>query len=77
MTDHQQTPVHTFPDRGAGEWVAYEDYAAAVARAETAEAEVERLRDALKVIGYSTLSLCDIADAENRRHARHALEAKQ
>jgi len=35
MTD---TPIHTFPDRGAGEWVAYEDYAALKARAEIAGA---------------------------------------
>lgn len=34
MTD---TPIHAFPDRGAGEWVAYADYAAAITRAEKAE----------------------------------------
>jgi hypothetical protein len=41
MTDEAQT--HVFPDRGAGEWVALEDYAAAVTRAEVAEGRFDHL----------------------------------
>ena len=41
MSDAQGAITHTFPDRGAGEWVALEDYAAL-------QAENERLRAALR-----------------------------
>jgi len=36
--------------------------------------DVERLRTVLKGIGFSTLSLSDVADAENRRQARAAVD---
>jgi len=37
------TPIHIFPDRGPGEWVAYADYAALLTRAETAEAAIDSI----------------------------------
>jgi hypothetical protein len=39
MSDAQGAVTHVFPDRGAGEWVALEDYIAVVRRAERAEVE--------------------------------------
>jgi hypothetical protein len=54
MTD---TPTHIFPDRGAGEWVALEDYAAL-------QAENERLRAALsaadaRFIGHGLATMAE------------------
>jgi len=37
----KDAPIHTFPDRGAGEWVAYEDYAALKAELDDADSLIK------------------------------------
>lgn len=61
MTNMPDIPVHTFPDRGAGEWVAYADYVALLARAEKAD----RQRDEWK--GYHILVSSKCIDLQSER----------
>jgi len=64
MTD---VPIHVFPDRGPGEWVAYADYAALLTHAEKSEAACDE---------WSSVSQGNYQRAKKAVAERDALQAE-